>query len=119
MHRQHPSQRQQIGQNREDGLLDLPCVGRIPNDTQALSEIYRNKRLRLRSINLRKSLKRWDGENGEVRNVVPILLAVARQYEHVTGEEAMPCVFGDDADWHPVLSINTNMTILNENILAL
>ena len=58
-------------------------------------------------------------DNRELRDMIDQLASLLDLDKHVSGKEAMPCIFRDDANWNPVGRICSDKAILNKKIPAL
>ncbi len=55
-------------------------------------------------------------DHGEVRRVRRNTCGLGDLEKHVAGEQAVPCLLGDDADSQPVARIRAGIAVLNEEL---
>ena len=110
-------QRQQIIQQGKNGFLDLSSVGSVAYDGHLLGEIEYDKSLRGGLINLRGSFKSGGANNAELWHMPAVFLGSLWLDEHISGEQAVPGIFGNDPDWQTIVRVSPAITILNKNIL--
>jgi hypothetical protein len=58
-------------------------------------------------------------DHRELRDMIDHLTSLFHLDKHVSGKEAMPRIFRDDANWNPLGGICSDKTILNKKIPAL
>ena len=119
VHRENAVERQQVVEDREDGLLDLAGIAGAADDRELLTEVEDDERLGPRPVGHRVRLEARRRDDREVGDVPARLLDRPVLEEHRPGEEAVPRLLRDDADGETVIGVGPAPDVLHEDVAAL
>ncbi len=74
VHRHDPLEREEVVQDREDRLLDLPRVAGVPDEADPAGEVEDDEGLRGCLVDGREGLEAGDAEDRELRDVAPVFV---------------------------------------------
>src|SRR5262249_51810927 len=96
----------------------LAGIAGATNQNQLLTEIHQDERPGIRAVGFRLGLQSWRVDDGEFRDMAARLLVPIGTYEHMARKQAMPGIFGDDADRNAEFRIGAREAILHVDLFA-
>ncbi len=119
VHRQHPLLGKPIVHGGEDAFLDLAGILRARDQDEPLAKMDQDSGLACCAIDLGIGMKTGHVDHGKLGYVFTKFVRVKLTDEHVSGEETMPGVIGDDSHGHAVFRIGTRVSIEHEDVTVL
>ncbi len=118
VHGQYALLGEHVVEDREDGLLDLAAVVGAADQDQILGDVDEDGGLGVGPVPLRVGLELAEVHHGKAR-LERVGHRAVGPHEHVAGEQAVPRLFGDDADRKAVRFIPAGMEVLHEKVAPL
>ncbi len=118
VHGKHALERQEEVEHGEDRFLDLAGIAGAADQDDAPLQVQDDEDLRIGAVFLGVGVEAGRLDDGEFGDVV-VQLFDRQADEQVAGEQAVPGVFGDDADGQVVVGMGGGGGVLHEDVAPL